>query len=115
MLGRRDGAQRKESAATLQGAVRVKPWLRKLTADICNHLQNADCGPPGAAASPLGFHRAFSRNPLYFTTHPASEVLKIGILDSSEPRSSKRHANYAPQVRRLPTKFKRVDPQDDDF
>ena len=49
-----------QSAATLQGAAGV--WNRvHILADFGNHLQNADCGPPGADASPPTFHSVSTR------------------------------------------------------
>ena len=131
------------------------------SAEFCNPLMKSEFRPPAALAGhfPPAFHPTFHLNPIYFKVFRASEVLRIRILDVSEPRSSKHYANYALwelRIRNLDTsgprssihyanhavwelrirslntsgrsfsvffsrqsinstKFKRVDPQDDDF
>ena len=65
---------------------------------ICRILQSSDeikVPPARRSRRPTRFHRTFCLNPLYFTIDRASEVLKIGIMDTSGPRSSKHYANYA--------------------
>ena len=133
---------------------------------ICRILQSSNeikVPPARRSRWPTRFPPAprppFCLHPMYFTVFRASEVLRILILDVSEPRSSKHYANYALwelRIRNLDTsgprssihyanhalwelrigilntpgrsfsvffsrqsinstKFKRVDPQDDDF
>ena len=136
------------------------------SAEFCNPLMKSEFRSPAALADPSAYHPRTTRPPSTFCLHPmyfmvfrASEVLRIRILDVSEPRSSKHYANYALwelRIRNLDTsgprssihyanhavwelrirslntsgrsfsvffsrqsinstKFKRVDPQDDDF
>ena len=62
----------------------------RLRAQILETLSKS-CSPPPPPARPRlsPAHSTFRLNPMYVTVLRASEVLRIRILDVSEPRSSK--------------------------
>ena len=88
----------------LRGSRRARPRLNIPRSSICRILQSSNeirvpparrfAGPLGFHSLPVGFQSTFCLNPMYFTIDRASEVLKIRILNTSGPRSSKHYANY---------------------
>ena len=148
-------------AAALQSAAPIgaRGVLDGYLSDVIRFSDEIRVPLARASRQPTRFRWTFCFHPMYFMVFRASEVLRIRILDVSEPRSSKHYANYALwglRIRNLDTsgprssihyanhavwelrirslntsgrsfsvffsrqsinstKFKRVDPQDDDF